>query len=434
LQSLVELGRLCAALAGGVLIFATFSLARLVLPDLPALAAAAATAVTPLITVHARILKEDIFVAAFLVLALAALIRLLRDPAPHRAVLLGILAGLAGGSKYIGQLMVLFAVAAILLVPTPGPQRRLLRAALVTAVSIGTYLLIMLPAIRRMHRWRRGMSFEFTHAMYGHDVPLPPQLTYGLFHLRESLWPGLGGPLLVLGLIGLAAPLIAPPERRMPLWLIVSFSTLWYVVHEASPLKPYPDFAHYMLPLAPLLVILATSFIYELLSRRDRLGIAAAIVIALAAIPALWTSVRTNVPDLDPRAVVPPILTATGARVVTDRYADYDTSRKLLGIVSRPTESTADIVATANLTYDRFTSDAAYKDPLSQPAAAYYDRLAALPHLDVSNGRPTMAYFNPVIGIVAMDGSVERLKQIAAAIEAAAPGFKVQLIERRPAN
>ena len=49
-------------------------------------------------------------------LALAALIRLLREPAPHR-ILLGLFAGLAVGSKYIGVLILPFAVIAILLVP-----------------------------------------------------------------------------------------------------------------------------------------------------------------------------------------------------------------------------------------------------------------------------------------------------------------------------
>jgi predicted membrane-bound mannosyltransferase len=94
LPSLAQLVRVLGALAGGVMVFATFSLARLVLPELPSLAAAAATAATPLFIVHARLFKEDIFVAAFLVLALAALIRLLQEPAPHRAILLGLLAGL----------------------------------------------------------------------------------------------------------------------------------------------------------------------------------------------------------------------------------------------------------------------------------------------------------------------------------------------------
>ena len=55
LQSVVDVGRACAAFAGGLLVFATLWLARLVLPDLGALAAAAA---------------EDIFIAPFLILAL----------------------------------------------------------------------------------------------------------------------------------------------------------------------------------------------------------------------------------------------------------------------------------------------------------------------------------------------------------------------------
>ncbi|HEY9521269.1 MAG TPA: hypothetical protein VIQ39_06950 [Methyloceanibacter sp.] len=50
-------------------------------------------------------------------------------------------------------------------------------------------------------------------------------------------------------------------------------------------------------------------------------------------------------------------------------------------------------------------------------------------HLDVSNGRPTLAHFNPVVRIVALDGSVARLEKIAAEIRAAAPGLTVQLIE-----
>ena len=220
LSSLAYLARVLAALAGGVMVFATFSLARLVLPDLPSLAAAAATAVTPLVTVHARLFKEDVFVAAFLMLALGALIRLLQEPAPRRAVLLGLLAGFAAGSKYVGALILPFAIMAILLVPTPVPERRWLRAGTVTGISIGTFLLIMLPAIRRIDRWQRGVNFELVHSIKGHDMPLPPSLTWGVFHLRESLWPGLGTPLLAFGLIGLAAPFIAARERRMPLVLI----------------------------------------------------------------------------------------------------------------------------------------------------------------------------------------------------------------------
>ena len=56
--------------------------------------------------------------------ALAALIRLLQEPTQRRAILLGLLVGLAAGSKYVGVLILPFAVIAILLIPTPGPGQR----------------------------------------------------------------------------------------------------------------------------------------------------------------------------------------------------------------------------------------------------------------------------------------------------------------------
>jgi hypothetical protein len=173
---------------------------------------------------------------------------------------------------------------------------------------------------------------------------VPLRLTWRVFHLRESLWPGLGTPLLALGLIGLAAPFVAARERRMPLALIASFTLLWHAVHEATPLKPFPDFSRYMLPLVPLLVILGASFIYELLSRFDRRGAIAAIAVLLAAVPALSMSLRINSPDVDPRDRSSH---RRGKRRA--RYSDYQLSRTILGLLSRPTKNVADIVVTSNL-------------------------------------------------------------------------------------
>ena len=432
LPSLAQLVRVLGALAGGVMVFATFSLARLVLPNLPALAAAAATAVTPLLhracppfqggyfcrgLPRARARRADQVAAG----ACAASRHPARSPR-----------GTSRRLEIYRHADPAFAIIAILIVRTPGPERRWLRAATVTGISIGTFLLLMLPAIRRIDRWRRGVNFELTHSMLGHDVPLALRLTWGLFHLRESLWPGLGTPLFALGLVGLAAPLIAARERRMPLLLIASFTLLWYAVHEATPLKPFPDFSRYMLPLVPLLIMLAASFIHELLSRWDRRGAIAAIAVLLAAVPALSMSLSINSPDADPRNVVPPIVAASGARAVFDRYSDYQLSRTILGLVSRPTKDVADIVVTSNLAYDRFDFSVPRKGSNSAKRAAYYRELSSRPHLDVSNRRPTLAYFNPVVRIVALDGSVARLEKIAADVRAAAPGLTVRLIDSAP--
>jgi hypothetical protein len=430
LPSLAHLVRMLSVVAGGVLVFATFILARLLLPDLPSLAAAAAAAATPLFTVHARLFKEDIFLACFLVLVLAALIRLLQEPTQRRAILLGLLVGLAAGTKYVGVLILPFAVIAILLIPTQGQGQRWARAGTVAATSIVTFLLVMLPAIRRFDLWKSGVNSEFLHAMRGHDVPLPLRVTSGLFHLRESLLPGLGTPLFVLGLIGLAAPLVAARERRMPLLLIASFALLWYAVHETAPLKPFPDFSRYMLPLVPLLVILGTSFVYELSSRVDARGAIAAIAVLLAAIPALSMSLRINSADADPRSIVSSIVAASGERAAFDRYADFPGMRELLGYGLRPTKDHADIAVTSNLAHDRFD----FSQPRKGSAAAFYRHLLSQPHLEVSNGRPTSGYFNPVLRIVALDGSVARLQKIAGDIRAAAPGLTVRLVEQPASN
>jgi hypothetical protein len=183
-----------------------------------------------------------------------------------------------------------------------------------------------------------------------------------------------------------------------------------------------------MLPLVPLLIILGASFIHELLSRWDRRGAIAAIAVLLAAVPALSMSLSINSPDVDPRNVVPPIVAAA----VFDRYSDYQLSRTILGLVSRPTKDVADIVVTSNLAYDRFDFSVPRKGSNSAKRAAYYRELSSRPHLDVSNGRPTLAYFNPVVRIVALDGSVARLEKIAADVRAAAPGLTVRLIDSAP--
>ena len=61
-------------------------------------------------------------------------------------------------------------------------------------------------------------------------------------------------------------------------------------------------------------------------------------------------------------------------------------------------------MVTANLTYDRYENYAARHAPVSTPTADYYHELNALPHLDVSNGRPSRGCFNPVLRVVATDG------------------------------
>src|SRR5262249_11276897 len=138
---------------------------------------------------------------------------------------------------------------------------------------------------------------------------------------------------------------------------------------------------------------LGTSFIFELSSHFDRRGVIAAIAVLLAASrrsrcrcgSILTTSIRT-------RSFLP-----SSRRAVPAWYT----------------------IASA----ERLSSD----EQCGQLSVAFHAASS-----EVSNGRPTLAYFNPVVRIVAMDGSVERLEKIAADIHAAAPDLTVRLIDQAP--
>jgi hypothetical protein len=173
---------------------------------------------------------------------------------------------------------------------------------------------------------------------------VPLRLTWRVFHLRESLWPGLGTPLLALGLIGLAAPFVAARERRMPLALIASFTLLWYAVHEATPLKPFPDFSRYMLPLVPLRHprrVLHLRAAFALRSSRDHRGHCG----ASRCRPGAFDVVADQLSRC--RSAHDRSSHRRGKRRA--RYSDYQLSRTILGLLSRPTKNVADIVVTSNL-------------------------------------------------------------------------------------
>jgi 4-amino-4-deoxy-L-arabinose transferase-like glycosyltransferase len=442
-QSVVELGRAFSAAAGGVLIVATFILARLMLPASAAFAVAAATLATPLISVHARYFKEDIFVAPFVILALAALVAVLRTPTLMRVMMLGAAIGLAGGSKYVGGVILLpYALAVMVAFGHRGRiGARLTHAGIAAFTAVGVLGLIEIPAFLAGNQILSDLRLVYVRAARGHpDIVLPITLTWGIFHLRESLWPGLGPLLTVLGVLGLSAPFFSAPERRQPLAVIAGFTVIWYLAHEISPLKPYPDFARYMVPLAPLLVILATASINEWAERyRPGAGaiVATAAVLLVAAVSAGWQSLRVNVQAHDdPRRLLPEIVATAPGHVAVDSYAGYQMRPFLAQLGALPSVADTTIIVTSSFNYDRYRRYGALPQQSAQTRAGaqFYAQVLALPRLDVSNGRPSFSFFNPTTTIIAMDGNAERLLPIANMIETIAPSLFVRWNRPQPTS
>jgi hypothetical protein len=186
----------------------------------------------------------------------------------------------------------------------------------------------------------------------------------------------------------------------------------------------------YMLPLAPLLIILGAALVFEVVGRWSGSGNVACAAILAAAGPGLYLSLRIDGPAQEaPRSVISAMSFDSTTRVAFDRYTRYAGP---LGTTAAgpPTADTADIFVTSSFAYDRFLaiSTSNHQAPVTRAKWAGYIALFALPLLEVTNGRPSYAYFNPTIRIVALDGDAARLAPIEQALRKAAPSFSFRLV------
>ena len=422
----IAVGRTFSGIFGGLLVFATFVLGRMVLRPTTAIAAALAVAVTPLVAIHATFLKEDIYLAAATTFALAALLALVERPSTRRAMVVGLSVGIAVAAKYAGAIILLYAIVTILAVCGDTWKTRLRLAGIVAFVAILVFFAINAPAIVDPNALSAGLGKELRHAIDGHfDVKQPIWLTGGIFHLQMSLLPGLGLPLLILGLVGLAAPLLSS-ERRRSLSIILGAALLWYLAHEISPLKPFPNIERYMVPMAPLLVILGASAIESIAGWRSArfAAIVASVLVVLCALPALRsTELIVSGARHDLRRTIPTIINSFGPRVHFDNFIGFDRKRlEAPAAAEGHSGGPPTVFVTSSFVYDRL---ALHADDPSQPAKTreafdFYKGLFQHPYLELSSG-PSFGFLNPVIRVVSLDDDFDRLASVGQSVIAADP-------------
>jgi hypothetical protein len=71
-----------------------------------------------------------------------------------------------------------------------------------------------------------------------------------------------------------------------------------------------------------------------------------------------------------------------------------------------------------------------HADELSKVQARYAE-LFGRPYLEISNGRPSFAFFNPVFRIVALDGDAAHLQRLAGELRAKHPNLSMTLVNVR---
>src|SRR5262245_42118401 len=106
LDNVMALGRMVAAIFGGLFVFSTMLLASRFMSTAAALCAGILVAAAPLTTVHAQNFKEDIILAPMMLLSFLSLLSLYENRTLRSALIFGVFAGLAASAKYVGMVVI----------------------------------------------------------------------------------------------------------------------------------------------------------------------------------------------------------------------------------------------------------------------------------------------------------------------------------------
>jgi hypothetical protein len=429
-QLVAVLGRSVTALAGALSVPLMYLIAGRTLTPLGASIVALGAAVSPILAVHAHYLKEDTLLTTGFLASLLSLLRMISRPTIGSTVLLGASLGIAFSSHYKSILLVPLCLAAPLflgrrsgagsrdMTPTPpreGPAACYLRFFWAGIIATALFVVVNWPLVHDFQGFLSGVRFEATHALEGHDVRVGWRDYWMAFHLLQSLAPGVGWWVLAPGLAGLALTIARWRTADVQDRVLAAYAVLLYVVPELSPLKPYPDFGRYMMPVAPVLIYFAWRFLEQagrLLPQpwpgRSRLRtlLAAAGIAGLVLLPLVKTWELVSEMGRDTRVRAADWLAEHRGRAVYEFYTRGHETPDVWSVASiREEEAHARgirYLVASSFVYGRYELG---QGLAGQSTGVYatsrrYARLFQHPYVEFRSPAGSYAFSNPVIRIV----------------------------------
>lgn len=408
-QQLVEMGRWISALAGVVVVGLTYALARRAMSRILALWVAFGTVMSPLLAVHSHYLKEDVLLTGCVMASILAFCSFARERTVHTSVWLGIAAGLALATHYKGVLLIPAMFGVMLVLPfreSDRAERRLLPYAAVAAAAL--FAVVNWPLFRDPGTFYEGATFELQHALKGHDVRLAWTDQWFSFHLRKSLLPGLGAPALALGLAGLCAALVRLRRSDPQNAIMALVAVVFYLVPELSPLKPWPDYSRYMVPLVPLLMYFAGVVLHDISRHHQRRCQALALVVAASAaiaVPAYRTIRLVSAFAADTRVQVDEWLSTQGVSdVLFEAYTTPSGDMDVMSLAElEPAaleRSGSEYAIVSSFMFERYLQPGV---ELTDSVRLFRDRYLALfrrPYTEFKPAYRSYAFSNPLLRVV----------------------------------
>jgi hypothetical protein len=262
------------------------------------------------------------------------------------------------------------------------------------------------PLLFDAHKFLTGVRYESKHALTGHDIVIRAGDFYGVFHLLHSLVPGCGPLLLLLSLAGLWATIANWRSENWRWRALALYVGLFYFTAEFSPLKPFPDFARYMIPATPILLCFVGRFAelargWKLAPARFAVTLAAVVGIVLAGGDSLLLDYYLT---RDTRAETQRVIAQLGVTPIYERHASLtfeDTSLAQYSAQELCRKNATHAVC-SSFQYERFFF--AEKLPNQRPIIGElresYQRLFDRPHIIIEPEYKSYGLSNPTIRII----------------------------------
>ncbi len=256
-QEIVRLGRFFSAFWLTLMILFLYYLLRCFLGQFETLTVCALTAVSPIIVVHAHYFKEDAALVCFLMAGLLGLFHYSEKATSKTALLLGLATGCAVSSKYIGFLIIPLYLLTPMIAPVQDRARYYRFLALSLGVAGCVFAALNYSMICNSEMVKGAAGYTVRQIIEGNAVRIYPWHFFLTFHLRYSLWPGLTGLVCTLFLIGFLQSISQWKKICWQERILLSYIIIFYLIPENAPLKAFPDFMRYMLPIVPLCIYFA---------------------------------------------------------------------------------------------------------------------------------------------------------------------------------
>lgn len=277
----VLFGRLTSATLGTLSIFLVFLIGRLLHHQTTGLVAAGFLAVVPLHVVCSRYLKEDASLLFFVLLTTYFSVRALREKNIPYFILSCLSAGFATSTKYSGLLVLPLPFLFPLQAFVEGNRLKNLRLIIVGGLLCALGFVLVSPYSLLNHEaFLRDFLWEKQHMEKGHSRSISAASYYWMYHLGQSILPGMSTPLALFALVGVGWLLV---RRQWQDLLLLALVLLFYLPAEWVKAKPAPQPERYILPTLPFLCLAGGVFWQHLSTKAPRT--ANVLLIVLLAFP-----------------------------------------------------------------------------------------------------------------------------------------------------